>query len=43
LYFVLSSNPEKFGNILPVITGILTGIPTVMKMLSFMKPGESQR
>jgi hypothetical protein len=42
LYFVLSSNPEKFGNILPVITGILTGIPTVMKMLSFVKPGGSQ-
>ena len=42
LYFVLSSNPEKFGNVLPIITGILTGIPTVMKMLSFVKPGESK-
>lgn len=42
LYFVLSSNPDKFGNVLPVITGILTGIPTVIKMLSFIKPGQSQ-
>jgi hypothetical protein len=42
LYFVLSSNPEKFGNVLPVVTGILAGIPTILKMLSFMKPGESK-
>ena len=40
LYFVLSSNPEKFGNILPVISGVMAGIPTVIKMLSFLKPGE---
>jgi hypothetical protein len=42
LYFVLSSNPEKFGNVLPVVTGVLAGIPTILKMLSFMKPGESK-
>ena len=40
VYFVLSSNPEKFGNVLPVISGIMAGIPTVLKLLSYLKPAD---
>jgi hypothetical protein len=42
IYFVLSSNPEKFGNVLPVISGVMAGIPTVLKLLSYLKPAESK-
>jgi hypothetical protein len=38
VYFVLTSNPEKFGNVLPYITGITAGIPTIIKVLSYIKP-----
>jgi len=42
VYFVLSSNPEKFGNVLPLVSGVMAGIPTVLKLLSYMKPGEGK-
>ena len=42
LYFALSSNPEKFGNTLPLISGVAAGITTILKLLSFMKPGETK-
>ena len=41
IYFVLSSNPEKFGNVLPLISGVMAGIPAVLKLLSFLKPAEN--
>ena len=42
VYFVLSSNPEKFGNVLPLISGVMAGIPTILKLLSYLKPAEGK-
>jgi hypothetical protein len=41
IWFVLSSSPEKFGNVLPIVSGIMAGIPTILKLLSYFKPGTS--
>jgi hypothetical protein len=38
VYIVVTSNPEKFGNVLPFVTGITAGIPTIIKILSYIKP-----
>ncbi len=42
VYFVLSSNPEKFGNVLPIISGIMAGIPAFLKLISYMKPADAR-
>ena len=42
VYFILSSSPEKFGNVLPVVSGMMAGIPTIMKLLSFLKPADKR-
>jgi hypothetical protein len=42
VYFALSSSPEKFGNVLPLVSGLMAGIPTVLKLFSFFKPAESK-
>jgi hypothetical protein len=38
VYIIVTSNPEKFGNVLPFVTGITAGIPTKIKILSYIKP-----
>lgn len=40
VYFVFYSSPEKFGNVLPLVSGIMAGVPTILKLLSYMKPAE---
>jgi len=42
VYFVFYSNPEKFGNVLPLISGLMAGVPTVLKLLSYLKPSDNK-
>ena len=39
-WLVLNSDPDRFGNILPTVTALSAGVPTIIKIMGMLKGGE---